>query len=623
MNTLNLQDIKDRILPTMSLRKKLWSDIDSVYEKQILICSDTGCKSSKADVLEENFRKELEERNLSDKVDVRRVGCFGLCQAGPIAIVYPGEKFYAYLKPEHAAEIVEKDIVGGETIENLLYQETLSEGALKGLYDVEFYAKQMKLVTGNCGVIDPENIEEYIAVDGYEALQKVITSMTPEDVIGEVKASGLRGRGGGGFPTGIKWESTANTPGTEKYVVLNADEGDPGAFMDRSILEGDPFSIIEALTIAGYAVGANQGFIYIRAEYPSAVAKLEHCIEIAREHNLIGENILGSSFSFDLDIRLGAGAFVCGEEMALIESIEGKRGIPRNKPPYPAQVGLFGKPTLINNVETMANIPRIVRKGSDWFKSIGTETSPGTKVFTLGGDINRTGIIEVPMGTPLKDIIYDIGGGIREGKAFKAVQTGGPSGGVITADYIDTPITYESLKDLGSMMGSGGMIVMDEETCMVDIAKFYLDFTVDESCGKCTPCREGTKRLWELLDDVTSGRGSMETLDRLESLSDTIISTSLCGLGQSAPNPVKSTLHYFRDEYIAHVDDKRCPAGICKDLVKYSINDNCTGCTLCARKCPVDCISGERKEKHVIDQEACIVCGNCYDVCHFNAVERG
>lgn len=621
---VDLKQIKDQTLPKMALRnKKLWADVDSIYEKEILICGDTGCKSSKSDVLEENFRNELASRDLEDKIGVRRVGCFGLCQAGPIAVVYPGQKFYAYLKPEDAATIVEKDIVGGQTVESLIYPEALEGDALKGLYEVEFYQKQTKVVTGNCGVIDPESIDEYIAVDGYVALTKAITEMTPQEVVDEVVASGLRGRGGGGFPTGIKWQSTKDSAGDVKYVVLNADEGDPGAFMDRSILEGDPYAIVEALTIAGYAVGANQGYIYIRAEYPSAVHKLEHAIEMARSYNLIGNDILGSGFNFELDIRLGAGAFVCGEEMALIESIEGKRGIPRNKPPYPAQVGLFGKPTLINNVETMGNIPRIIRNGSDWFNSIGVEKNPGTKVFTLGGDIVRSGIIEVPMGTTLREIVEEIGGGIRGGKKFKAVQTGGPSGGVITSDHVDVQITYESLQELGSMMGSGGMIVMDEDTCMVDIAKFYLDFTVDESCGKCTPCREGTKRLWELLDDVTEGRGSMATLDELESLAKMVKSVSLCGLGQSAPNPILSTLNYYRDEYIAHVDDKRCPSGICKELTSFRINDNCTGCTLCARKCPVDCISGERKEKHVIDQDECIKCGACFDACNFNAVERG
>lgn len=621
---VDLKAIKEETLPKMALRNnKLWSDVDAAYEKQILICGDTGCKSSKSDVLEENFRKLIKEEGLEDKVDVRRVGCFGLCQAGPIAIVYPGEKFYAYLKPEDAERIFKEDIVGGNTVEDLIYPETLEGDALKGLYEVSFYAKQTKLVTGNCGVIDPEDINEYIAVDGFAALEKALREMTPQEVIDEVKAAGLRGRGGGGFPTGIKWQSTADTPGAQKYVVLNADEGDPGAFMDRSILEGDPFAIVEALTIAGYAIGANQGFIYIRAEYPSAVGKLKNAIKQAKEYNLMGNDILGTGFNFDLDIRLGAGAFVCGEEMALIESIEGKRGIPRNKPPYPAQVGLWGKPTLINNVETMGNVPRIIRNGSEWFTSFGTENNHGTKVFTLGGDIVRSGIIEVPLGTTLRDIVEDIGGGIRGGKAFKAVQTGGPSGGVITSEHIDTPITYETLAELGSMMGSGGMIVMDEDTCMVDIAKFYLDFTVDESCGKCTPCREGTKRLWELLDDVASGRGTMDTLDKLETLAHTVKNVSLCGLGQAAPNPVISTLNYYKDEYIAHVDDKRCPAGICQDLLKFQINDNCTGCTLCARKCPVGCISGERKEKHVIDQEKCIKCGACYEACNFNAVERG
>lgn len=625
MNTvkIDLDSIKQEKLADMSLRKKIWSDVDSNYEKQILICGDTGCAASDSDVLEENFRQELKDRGLEDKVDVRRVGCFGLCEAGPIAIVYPGQKFYAYLKPEDATTIIEKDIVGDETVEELIYPESLEGDALKGLYEVDFYAKQTKLVTGNCGVIDPDEIDEYIAVDGFKGLEKAINEMSPQDVIDEIKESGLRGRGGGGFPTGIKWQSTADTPGSQKYVVMNADEGDPGAFMDRSILEGDPYAIVEALTIAGYAVGANQGYIYIRAEYPSAVSKLQDAIDNAREYNLIGDNILGSDFSFELDIRLGAGAFVCGEEMALIESIEGKRGIPRNKPPYPAQVGLWGKPTLINNVETYANIPRIIFNGAEWFKGFGVEGNYGTKVFTLGGDINRPGIIEVPLGTPLRDIVYDIGGGIPGDKEFKAVQSGGPSGGVIPAEHIDTGITYESLAELGSMMGSGGMIIMDEGTCMVDIAKFYLDFTVDESCGKCTPCREGTMRLWELLDDITEGKGSIETLEKLEKLAHTVKNISMCGLGQAAPNPIISTLRFYRDEYKAHVEDKRCPAGVCKALLSFSINDNCIGCTLCARNCPVDCIEGERKEKHVINKDECIKCGACYDACKFNAVERG
>ncbi len=623
MNLKQLQEIKDRILPTMSLRKTAWSDVKSVYEKQVLICMDTGCKSSNADLVDEEFRKEIKKRGLEEKIDVRRVGCFGLCEAGPIAIVYPGEKFYAYLKPEHVEQIVEEDLVGGNTVEKYIFKEALTDGIMKKLYEVTFYLKQKKVASGNCGVIDPDSIDEYIAMDGYRALYKVLNEMSPEDVIEEIKLAGLRGRGGGGFPTGLKWEFTKKATGYPKYVVVNADEGDPGAFMDRSILEGDPFSVIEAMTIAGYAIGANQGFIYIRAEYPSAVKKLENCIRVATKMGLLGKDIMGSGFDFSLEIRLGAGAFVCGEEMALIESIEGKRGIPRNKPPFPANEGLWGKPTLINNVETYANVTKIINNGHEWFRSFGTEKSPGTKVFTLGGDINRTGIIEVPMGIPLRDIIFEIGGGIIGGKEFKAVQTGGPSGGCITAEHLDTLIDYDNLTALGSMMGSGGMIVMDENTCMVDIARFFLEFTVDESCGKCTPCREGTKRMLEILETITSGKGTMEDIEKLETLGQTIKATSLCGLGQTAPNPVLSTLRYFRDEYVAHVTEGRCPAGICRDLTTYWINDNCTGCTLCARKCPVECISGERREKHEIDQDKCIHCGDCYAACNFKAIDRG
>nr|WP_129582296.1 NADH-quinone oxidoreductase subunit NuoF [Miniphocaeibacter massiliensis] len=615
-----LQEIKNKTLPQMSLRDSRFSEINSIYNKQILICGDTGCRSSRSDKLEIEVREAIKNANVENEIDVVRVGCFGLCEAGPIAVVYPGGKFYAYLKEGDGKRIVDEDLIGNKTIEELLYPESLSEDITKSIYDVSFYTKQKKIAHKNCGVINPDSIEEYIALDGYLGLHKALTEMQPQDVVDEVKASGLRGRGGGGFPTGLKWQFTKDATGSPKYVLCNADEGDPGAFMDRSILEGDPYAVIEAMTIAGYAIGANYGFIYIRAEYPSAVEKLESSIAKAKELNLLGQNIMGTDFSFDLELRLGAGAFVCGEEMALIESIEGKRGIPRNKPPFPANEGLWGKPTLINNVETYANIAQIVYKGSDWFSSIGTEKSHGTKVFTLGGNIRRTGIIEVPMGTKLRDIIYEIGGGIIDDKEFKAVQTGGPSGGCITKDYLDTPIDYDNLTALGSMMGSGGMIVMDESTCMVDIARFFLEFTVDESCGKCTPCREGTKRMLEILEKITEGNGTLEDIDTLEELGNMIKISSLCGLGQSAPNPVLSTLRYFRDEYEAHVVDKKCPAGHCQALLEYYIDDTCIGCRKCARNCPTNCISGKVKEVHVIDTEACIKCGNCMEVCPTKSV---
>lgn len=622
MNREILQKIKEETLPTMIIPYGNTPSASTVYEKQILICGDTGCKSSRSDVLEEEVRKAVQDTGIGEQVRVKRVGCFGLCEAGPIAVVYPGGRFYAYLKPGDGHKIVHEDLMEGRPVKELLFEETLDQETIKSIYEVAFYEKQVKIAHGNCGVVDPDSIEEYIALDGYFALEKAL-HMEPEAIIEEVKTSGLRGRGGGGFPTGMKWAFTRKAKGDVKYVIINADEGDPGAFMDRSILEGDPFAIIEAMTIAGYAIGASQGFIYIRAEYPTAVQKLQRSIEKAKEYRLLGENIMDSGFSFDLEIRLGAGAFVCGEEMALIESIEGKRGIPRNKPPFPANEGLWRKPTLINNVETYANIPRIIRNGAEWFRTMGTEKSPGTKVFTLGGDIKKTGIIEVPMGIRLRDIIFDIGGGIIDDKEFKAVQTGGPSGGCITKDHLDTPIDYDNLTALGSMMGSGGMIVMDENTCMVDISRFFLDFTVDESCGKCTPCREGTKRMLEILEKITKGEGTVQDIERLEHLGKTIKETSLCGLGQSAPNPVLSTLRYFKEEYLAHVIDKKCPAGVCSDLVSYTINENCTGCTLCARKCPVHCISGERKEQHTIDQSSCIRCGECYQVCHFDAVTKG
>lgn len=620
MNLKELLEIKDKTLPQMALRSNLFEDVNSIYEKQVLVCGDTGCRSSHSEVIEKEIREAISKAGKEKSIDVVRVGCFGLCEAGPIAIVYPGGKFYAYLKEGDGTRIAEEDLLGGKTVEELIYKETLTDDVLKSIYETSFYKKQKKIAHKNCGLVNPNSIEEYIALDGYRGLEKALTKMTPQEVIDEIKESGLRGRGGGGFPTGLKWQFTHDAQNDIKYVICNADEGDPGAFMDRSILEGDPYAVIEAMTIAAYAIGAHQGYIYIRAEYPSAVALLEKSIERAREHNLMGKNILGTDFSFELELRLGAGAFVCGEEMALIESIEGKRGIPRNKPPFPANEGLWGKPTLINNVETYANVAQIIFRGADWFNKIGTEKSKGTKVFTLGGKIKRTGIIEVPMGTTLREIIYDIGGGIIDDKEFKAVQTGGPSGGCITKDYLDTPIDYDNLTALGSMMGSGGMIVMDEDTCMVDIARFFLEFTVDESCGKCTPCREGTKRMLEILEKITEGNGTLEDIDRLEELGNIIKVSSLCGLGQSAPNPVLSTLRYFRDEYEAHVVDHTCPAHHCKNLLNYFITDACIGCTRCKRECPVSCIEGEIKKLHVIDQEKCIKCGNCKQVCPKQAI---
>jgi NADH:ubiquinone oxidoreductase subunit F (NADH-binding)/(2Fe-2S) ferredoxin/NAD-dependent dihydropyrimidine dehydrogenase PreA subunit len=623
MITINdLKKIKEETLPSMALRESEFdlTDVNSTYRKQILICRGTGCTSSKSDKIEAKLDEILSEKNLKEEVTVVRVGCFGLCEAGPIVVVYPEGTFYSHVNLDDVERIIEEDIVKGEVVKDILYSGAIEDDKIKSLNEVAFYAKQKRVALRNCGVVNPEIIEEYIAYDGYQALHKALTEMTPEDVLATMKDSGLRGRGGGGFPAGLKWEFTAKSEGSQKYVLCNADEGDPGAFMDRSILEGDPNAIIEAMSIAGYAIGADQGYVYVRAEYPIAVQRLQIAIDQAKEMGLLGQNIFGTGFNFDLEIRLGAGAFVCGEETALIASIEGERGMPRNKPPFPAQKGLWQKPTLINNVETYANVPQIILKGSDWYRSFGTEKSPGTKVFALGGKVSRTGLVEIPIGTTLREAIYEVGGGIPNGKAFKAVQTGGPSGGCLTADDLDVEIDFETLYELGSMMGSGGMIVMDEDTCMVDIARFFLDFTVEESCGKCTPCREGTKRMLELLEKITSGNGEMEDLDRLESLAETIKSASLCGLGQTAPNPVLSTMKRFRDEYIAHVVDKKCPAGVCQDLLEYHITDACIGCTKCARNCPVNCIEGKVKEKHVIDTEACIKCGNCMEVCPVGAV---
>ncbi len=592
-----------------------------MYRSHVLVCGGTGCTSSNSAAIIEALETQIAEKGLSEEIKVIRTGCFGLCALGPIMIVYPEGSFYSQVKVEDIPEIVEEHLLKGRIVTRLLYDETVTETEIKSLNDTKFYAKQERVALRNCGVIDPENIDEYIAYDGYQALAKCLTEYTPEQVVQVIKDSGLRGRGGGGFPTGLKWSFTAANAADQKYVVCNADEGDPGAFMDRSVLEGDPHCIIEAMAICGYATGATEGYVYVRAEYPIAVNRLQIAIDQAKEYGLLGKNIFDSGFDFDLHIRLGAGAFVCGEETALMTSIEGNRGEPRPRPPYPAVKGLFGKPTTENNVETFANVPQIILKGADWFASMGTEKSKGTKVFALGGKINNTGLVEVPMGTTLREVIEEIGGGIPNGKKFKAAQTGGPSGGCIPASLMDTPIDYDNLTAIGCMMGSGGLIVMDEDNCMVDIAKFFLDFTVDESCGKCTPCRIGTKRLREMLEKITDGKATLKDLDELEELCYYIKENSLCGLGQTAPNPVLATLKFFRDEYIAHVVDKTCPAGVCKKLVKYEIvADACKGCTLCSRKCPVGAISGTVKNPHVIDANKCIKCGVCMDSCKFGAI---
>ncbi|PAB58125.1 NADH-quinone oxidoreductase subunit NuoF [Anaeromicrobium sediminis] len=594
------------------------------YRSHVLVCGGTGCTSSGSETLIDTFNEEIKKHELEHEVKIVKTGCFGLCEVGPIVIVYPEGAFYAHIKKENVATIVEEHLLKGRIVDNLLYEDAKDDDRVRSLDEVDFYKKQKRVALRNCGVIDPENIVEYIGYDGYKALGKVLTTMSREDVIDEIKKSGLRGRGGGGFPTGIKWGFAYKATGDEKYVVCNADEGDPGAFMDRSVLEGDPHSVLEAMAIAGYAIGARQGYIYVRAEYPIAVKRLEIAIEQARKYELLGDDIFGTGFSFDVEIRLGAGAFVCGEETALLNSIEGKRGMPRPRPPFPANEGLWGKPTLLNNVETYANIVPIILNGSDWFSSIGTEKSKGTKVFALGGKINNTGLVEIPMGTTLKEIIYEIGGGIPNEKAFKAVQTGGPSGGCIPAKNLDTPIDYDNLIALGSMMGSGGMIVMDEDNCMVDIARFFLDFTVDESCGKCPPCRIGTKRMLQILDKITSGKGELEDINRLEELAKNIKESALCGLGQTAPNPVLSTLRHFKNEYIAHVVDKTCPAGVCKELLAYHIDENlCKKCGICAKKCPADCIDGVKgKEVFKIDRDKCVKCGACMEACPFNAISK-
>lgn len=594
-----------------------------MYRSQVLICGGTGCTSSGSVKIAKRLQEEIDKNGLTDEVMVVRTGCFGLCALGPIMIVYPEGTFYSMVKEEDIAEIVSEHLLKGRIVTRLVYDETVAENEIKSLKETDFYKKQHRIALRNCGVINPECIDEYIGRNGYESLGKVLKTMTPDDVIQIILDSGLRGRGGGGFPTGKKWQLARNLvkDADQKYVCCNADEGDPGAFMDRSVLEGDPHVVIEAMAIAGYAIGATQGYIYIRAEYPIAVQRLQIAIDQAREYGLLGKNIFDSGFDFDLDIRLGAGAFVCGEETALMTSIEGNRGEPRPRPPFPAESGLFKKPTVLNNVETYANIPQIILNGADWFASMGTEKSKGTKVFALGGKIHNTGLVEVPMGTTLREVIYEIGGGIPNGKAFKAAQTGGPSGGCIPAEHLDIPIDYDNLIAIGSMMGSGGLIVMDEDNCMVDIAKFFLQFTVDESCGKCTPCRIGTKRLYEMLEKITSGNATMEDLDKMEKLCYYIKNNSLCGLGQTAPNPVLSTLRYFKNEYIAHVKDKRCPAGVCQDLLTYKIIDlKCKGCTACARGCPVGAISGTVKQPHSIDTAKCIKCGACMAKCKFGAI---
>ena len=595
-----------------------------MFRSHILVCGGTGCTSGNSMKIYDALVERIKKEGLENEVHVTKTGCFGLCAYGPIMIVYPEGAFYSQVKPEDVDEIVNEHIIKGRIVTRLLYKETVAEdGSIKALNDTNFYRKQHRVALRNCGVINPEKIEEYIAYDGYEALGKVLTEMTPQDVIDVISKSGLRGRGGAGFPTGRKWQFAKNSPGKKKYVCCNADEGDPGAFMDRSVLEGDPHAVLEAMAIAGYAIGANQGYIYVRAEYPIAVERLKIAIRQAREMELLGKNIFGTGFDFDIDLRLGAGAFVCGEETALMTSIEGKRGEPRPRPPFPAQKGLFGKPSILNNVETYANIPQIILNGPEWFASMGTEKSKGTKVFALGGKINNTGLVEVPMGTTLRTVIEEIGGGIPNGKKFKAAQTGGPSGGCIPAEHFDVPIDYDNLIAIGSMMGSGGLIVMDEDDCMVDIAKFFLEFTVEESCGKCTACRIGTKRMLEILTKITKGQATMEDLDKLEELCHYVKANSLCGLGQTAPNPVLSTLRYFRDEYEAHIKEKRCPAGVCKALLSYNIDrDKCRGCTLCARTCPAGAIIGSVKNPHVIDQNKCIKCGACMEKCKFGAIYK-
>ncbi len=593
-----------------------------MYRAHVLVCGGTGCSSAGSEDVLQAFNEELKKNDLSEEVCVVQTGCHGLCSVGPVVIVYPDSIFYTNITVKDVSEIVTEHLLKGRVVDRLVYQEGEEKKHIESLEDTVFYKKQFRIALRNCGVIDPENIEEYIGTGGYEALGKVLTEMSPDEVIQTITDSGLRGRGGAGFPTGVKWKfASGNRGNVQKYVCCNADEGDPGAFMDRSVLEGDPHVVLEAMAIAGYAIGADQGYIYVRAEYPIAVQRLQIALKQAREYGLLGEDIFSTGFNFDIDIRLGAGAFVCGEETALMTSIEGNRGAPRPRPPFPANQGLFAKPTILNNVETLANVPRIIMNGAEWFAAMGTEKSHGTKVFALGGKINNTGLVEIPMGTTLRTIVEEIGGGIPNGKKFKAAQTGGPSGGCISAENFDIPIDYDNLISIGSMMGSGGLIVMDEDTCMVDIAKFFLQFTVDESCGKCTPCRVGTKRLLETLEKITDGKGTVEDLDKLEELCLYIKENALCGLGQTAPNPVLSTLRYFRDEYMEHVVNKHCPAGVCKNLIEYKIDpEKCKGCTLCARNCPAEAISGTAKSPHVIDNSKCIKCGTCMEYCRFGAI---
>lgn len=595
-----------------------------MYRSHVLVCGGTGCTSSGSQQIIQTLKDELKKNRLQNEVAVVKTGCHGLCAEGPVMIVYPEAVFYSKVRPEDVEEIVSEHLLKGRIVERLVYHEAQTPEGIKSLNETTFYKKQHRIALRNCGVINPESIDEYIGTGGYEALGKVLTEMTPDEVIQTILDSGLRGRGGAGFPTGLKWRfASGNRGNVQKYVCCNADEGDPGAFMDRSVLEGDPHVVLEAMAIAGYAIGADQGYIYVRAEYPIAVERLQIAIDQAREYGLLGKNIFDSGFNFDIELRLGAGAFVCGEETALMTSIEGNRGEPRPRPPFPAVKGLFQKPTILNNVETWANIPQIILNGPKWFASMGTEKSKGTKVFALGGKINNTGLVEIPMGTTLRTVIEDIGGGIPNGKKFKAAQTGGPSGGCIPAEHFDIPIDYDNLISIGSMMGSGGLIVMDEDTCMVDIAKFFLQFTIDESCGKCTPCRVGTKRLLELLEKITDGRGTLEDIDKMEELCYYIKDNALCGLGQTAPNPVLSTLRYFRDEYIEHVVNKRCPAGVCKKLITYKIDPvKCKGCTLCARNCPADAIEGQVKVAHSIDTSKCVKCGTCIDKCRFGAIYK-